>query len=116
MVAKTEYCSRVGLRVNWLLHDRVFRSFLLQDDEIVAPTQRRLNILSVLSYCAVELPCAAFYVDLARTLYQPRTRTRAGRELPPGLYQISSIWRTEVDFSYVDFYRLKIVAQRSGSG
>jgi hypothetical protein len=92
----------------------VFRSFLLQDDEIVALTQRRLNILSVLSYCAVELPCASFFVDLARPLSQPRTRLRVGRELPPGLYQISSIWRTEADFSYIDFFRLRIAPHRPG--
>jgi hypothetical protein len=116
MIAKTEYCCRLGLRVNWILHDRVFRQFLLHGDEIVAPTQRRLNILSVLSYCAVELPCAAFYVDLARPLRQPRTRMSAGQELPPGVYQISSVWRTEADFSYVDFFRLRIASHRPGSG
>jgi hypothetical protein len=111
---KTGYCDAAGLRVHWILNEEVFRPFRLCGDVLEATSRPRLEIVSVLSYCALELPCAAFYVDLTRPLRQTWSPSGASQELPPGLYQLSSIWHMEAIVSFVDFFRLKIVAHHPG--
>lgn len=93
MYEKSNACIKNGLKIIWILHNDIFKTFYLSDNMLKAGTKRRLLILDIISFLLQEnrRNQVEFYYN----------RYKKKKEINE-LYKL-----TKTGFGFDDYYELK---------